>query len=260
VVGLEGAVGVGEAREQLPVGLRHVSAALQLALDDQRQGRALDAADGEEVRAEAPGCERDGPGQRRAPDQVDVLARGPGVGELVRKLVEVGESALDLALGERRVARALDRRTPVGIRWAVVLAGNRGIDVEDLLQGLEPDQLALAVIVGRDHDLARLLGELANRLDHVLVGGLLDELGVDQVVEVGLLPVGVALGKGGAHDVTLEPDARLLAVSVRPGIERDLVGGIGLRLAGAEDVGDLLRRVVLLGHYQPHSAGEGSRG
>ena len=108
VVGLERAVGVGELREQLPVGLRDVGAALELALDDQRQGRALDAADREEVGAEAAGRERDRAGQRRAPDQVDVLARGAGVGEVVGELVEVREGALDLVLGQRRVAGALD--------------------------------------------------------------------------------------------------------------------------------------------------------
>ena len=78
VVGLEGPVGVREVGEELPEGLGHVGAALELALDDQRQRRALDATDGEEVGAEAAAGERDGAGQRRAPDQVDVLARGAG--------------------------------------------------------------------------------------------------------------------------------------------------------------------------------------
>ena len=75
--------GMLELREHLPVRLRDVGAALELALDDQAQGRALDAADREEVGAEAAGGERDGPGQRRAPDQVDVLPGGAGVGEVV---------------------------------------------------------------------------------------------------------------------------------------------------------------------------------
>ncbi len=83
VVGLKGPVGVREVGEELPEGLRHMGAALELALDDQRQRRALDAADGEEVGAEAAAGERDGAGQRRAPDQVDVLARRAGVGEVV---------------------------------------------------------------------------------------------------------------------------------------------------------------------------------
>ena len=234
-----------------------MGAALELALDDQRQGRALHAADGEEVGAEAAAGERDGAGQRRAPDQVDVLARGAGVGEVVGELVEVGEGALDLVLGQRRVAGALDRRP----RASSSAAGDApGSTSSDLLQRLEPDQLALAVEVGRDHDRVGLLGELAHRLDHVLVGRLGHQLGVDQVVEVGLLPVRVALGEGDAHHVALEPDGHLLALGVAPGVERHLVGGVGLRLAAAEDLGDLLRRVVLLRDDQPHRRRESSRG
>ena len=108
VVGLEAAVGVLELGEQFPERFGDVGAALHLALDDQAQGRALDAADREEVGAEAAGGERDRAGQRRAPEQVDVLAGGAGVGERVGELVELAEGALDLLLGQRRVAGALD--------------------------------------------------------------------------------------------------------------------------------------------------------
>ena len=107
-MGLEGAVGMLEAGEDLPVGLGHVGAALELALDDQAEGRALDAADGEEVGAEPAGCERDGARQRRAPDEVDVLARRAGVGEVIGEVVERSKGPLDLLLGEGRVAGALD--------------------------------------------------------------------------------------------------------------------------------------------------------
>ena len=60
---LEGAIGMLETGQKLPVGLWDVGATLELALDDQGQGRALNPADGEEVGAEAPGGQRDGPGQ-----------------------------------------------------------------------------------------------------------------------------------------------------------------------------------------------------
>jgi hypothetical protein len=209
VVGLERAIGMLKAGEELPVGLRDVGAALELALDDQGQGRALDAADREEVRAEPSRRQRDGPGQRRAPDQVDVLAGGAGVGEIEREVVELGERALDLILGQRRVAGAVD----LGARLEIAV-GDRRVGLDDLLERLEPDQLALAVVVGRDHDRVGVLGELADRLDDVLVGRLLDELGVDQLVEVGLLPVRVALGEGGTHHVALEADRHLLALAV----------------------------------------------
>ena len=241
-------VGVLELGEQLPEGFGDVGAALQLALDDQRQGRALDAADGEEVGAEAAGGERDRAGQGRAPEQVDVLAGGAGVGERVGELVEVREGALDLLLGQRRVAGALDRRPRDGDLGA---GDDLRVGVDDLLERLEADQLALAVEVGGDHELVGVLGDLADRLDDVLVGRLLDQLRVDQVVQIGLLPVRVALGEGGAEHVALEADRHLLAVGVRPGVERDLVGGVLLRRAAAQDVGDLLGRVVLLGDDQP---------
>ena len=148
-------------------------------------------------------AEGDGAGQRRAPEQVDVLAGGAGVGERVGEFVEVREGALDLFLGQRRVAGALDpQRAVVG-----TLAGAElRVGVEHLLQRLETDQLALAVEVGGDHQLVGLLGDLVDRFDDVFVGRLLDQLGVDQVMEVGLLPVRVALGEGGAEHVALEAD------------------------------------------------------
>ena len=217
-----------------------MGAALELALDDQPEGRALHPADGEEVGAEAARRERDGAGQRRAPDQVDLAAGLRGVGEVVGELVELAEGALDLVLGQRRVAGALDG------------ALDAGVDLEDLAQRLEADQLALAVEVGRDHDAVGFLGQLLDRLDDVLVGRLGDELGVDQRLRVGLLPVRVALGERRVEDVALEADGHLGVVALPPGVIGDLVGGVGLRLALAEDLGDLLGAVVLLGDDQAH--------
>ena len=176
MVGLEAAVGVLELGEQFPEGFGDVGAALHLALDDQAQGRALHAADREEVGAEAAGGERDGAGQGRAPEQVDVLAGGAGVGERVGELVELAEGALDLLLGQRRVAGALDpQRAGLGF-----LAGaERRVGVEHLLQRLEPDQLALAVEVGRDHQLVGLFGDLLIALTTFLsVGSLISSASI----------------------------------------------------------------------------------
>ena len=53
--------------------------------------------------------------------------------------------------------------------------------------------------------------------------------------------------------VDVQPDGGVFALSVGPRVERHLVGGVGLRLAAREDLGDLLRRVVLLRDDQPHS-------
>ena len=107
-----------------------------------------------------------------APDQIDVLTGGSGVGELVGEVVELGEGALDLVLGQRGVASALY------VRALFDEAGDDlGVRLHRLLKCLVPDQLALAVEVGRDHDRVRFLRQLADRLDHVLVGRLGDERG-----------------------------------------------------------------------------------
>ncbi len=110
VVRRELAVGMLERGEHLPVGLRDVRAALQLALHHDRQGRALHTADGQELRPQATGRERNETSQRRAPDQVDVLARLAGASQRLGQLDEVGERVLDLLLGQRRVLGALDAR------------------------------------------------------------------------------------------------------------------------------------------------------
>ena len=197
-----------EGGGHLPEGHGLVGAALELALDDQAEGRALHAADREEVGAEAPGGHRDRPGQRGAPDQVHVLARGAGVGQRHRELVEVVEGPLDLVLGQGRVAGALHRRA---VLVDALGGGQLGVRLDDLLQRLEADQLALAVVVGRDHQVVGVLGDLLQGPHDVLVGGLLDQVGVDQVAGVGLLPVVVRLGEGGIEHVALEADRHLVA-------------------------------------------------
>ena len=243
-----------ELGEQFPERFGDVGATLHLALDDQAQGRALDAADGEEVGAEAAGRERDRAGQRRPPEQVDVLARGAGVGQRVAQVVEVVEGPQKFLFGRRRVAGAEDFQRP---RGGVLTAAERRVGVEHLLQGLEPDQLALAVEVGRDHQLVGPFGHFFDRFDDVFVGRLLDQVGVDQIVEIRLLPVRVALGEGGAEHVALQADRHfLVALGVRPGVEGDFVALVFLRAAArrAQDLGDFFRAAVLLGDDQSHRA------
>src|SRR5207244_2448562 len=89
VLGCEVAVRMREGRGDLPERLGLVGAALELALDDQTEGRALHPSHREEVRAETPGGGGDRPGQRRSPDQVHVLTGRTGVGERIGELVEV---------------------------------------------------------------------------------------------------------------------------------------------------------------------------
>ena len=249
VLGDEAAVRMGEVGRDLPERHWLVGAPLELALHDQSESRALDAADREEVGAEAPGGHRDRPRQRRPPDQIHVLPGGAGEGQRHRELVEVIEGPLDLVLGERGVAGALHGR-PVLVH--ALRGGELGIGRDDLLQRLEADQLALAVVVGRDHDVVRVLGHLLQRADDVLVRRLLDQVGVDQVAGIGLLPVVVRLGEGGIEDVSLQPDGHLGPVGALPGVERRLVGRALGGGPAAQYLRDLLRAVVLLGDYQSH--------
>ena len=219
--------------------------------DDQAEGRALHAADREEVGAEAAGGHRDRARQRGAPDQVHVLTRGAGVGQRHRELVELVEGALDLVLGEGGVAGALHRRA---VLVDSLGGGEVRVGLDDLQQCLEADQLALAVVVGRDHEVVGVGGDLLQGADHVLVRRLLDQVGVDQVARIRLLPVVVGLGEGGIEDVALEADRHLVdAVLVGPLVVGRLEGGALLGGSAAQDLGDLLRAVVLLGDYQSHS-------
>ena len=250
VLGDEVAVGMREGRRHLPEGHGLVRATLQLALHDQAESRALDAADGEEVGAETACGHRDRPGQRRAPDQVHVLPGGTGIGQRHRELVELIEGALDLVLGESGVAGAL-HRGPVLVD--ALGSGEVGVRGDDLLQCLEADQLALAVVVGRDHEVVGVGGDLLQGSDDVLVRGLLDQVGVDQVARIRLLPVVVGLGEGGLEDVALQADRHLVyAALVGPLVVGRPEGGALLGGSAAQDLGDLLRAVVLLGDYQSH--------
>ena len=252
VVGLEGPVGMLELGEQLPERFGDVGAALHLALDDQAQGRRLHAADREEVGAEAAAGERDRAGQGRAPEQVDVLAGGAGVGERVGERVELVEGALDLFLGQGRVAGALDHQAAVGGALAGAELGlESSISSRASSPISSPSRSKSVAITSSSASLATFLIALTTFLS---VGSLI-RLGVDQVVQVRLLPVRVALGEGGAEHVALEADRHVLAAcGVGPGVERDFEGFVRVVAAAAEGLGDLLGAVVLLGDDQSHGA------
>jgi len=131
-------------------------------------------------------------------------------------------------------------------------SGQLGVRLNDLLQRLEADQLALAVEVSRDDQVAGVLGDLLDRLHDVLVRRLFDQRRVDQLARVDLLPALVVLGVGGIENVALEADRGLRALGVLPLVVGDLVGGGLLGGSAAEDLRDLLRAVVLLGDDQAH--------
>ena len=177
----------------LPVVLGHEGLDLLLAVDNQGQGRALDPSDGQEPLAQPGGGERDEPGERRAPHQVDVLPGLAGLGEVLVQQVRVGERLLDLLLGQRRELRATDVGVVVDLPYQVL--------------HVRPDELAFAVVVSRYHHAVRHLREPLQRTGEHLLRGDLQELGVDQVSWVDLLPLPVLLGEIDLQYVAAETQA-----------------------------------------------------
>ena len=82
--------------------------ALELAVDDDRERWALHSPHRKELRAEPAGRQRHEARERRAPDEVDVLAGLAGTGERLGEVDGIAEGILDLFLRERREAGAPD--------------------------------------------------------------------------------------------------------------------------------------------------------
>ncbi len=144
-----------------PVIFRHERQALALARHDERERGGLHATGAAHVAVTSELHERQIAREHRAPDQIDVLARRTGAGQVHVKLHQMGERVRDLLLRERRIASARHRR----IR----------IDLLDARQRVGSDQLALAVEVGGDHDGIGLLRQVLQAADDVLfLGKLLD--------------------------------------------------------------------------------------
>src|SRR5918994_6896036 len=99
---------VFQVRLYLPVRLRDKGAALALTLGDKDEGRTLDATHREEGATVAFRGAGDPAGQRRAPDQIYILARLARRCEVSGNLDELVEGPRHLTLGERAKARTLD--------------------------------------------------------------------------------------------------------------------------------------------------------
>src|SRR5918997_1991371 len=243
---LEASVGVADGERvaavleggvQLPVRLRDEGAALALALRDQDQGRGLDAAHGEEGAPVALRGARDPPGECCAPDQVYVLPRLAGVGQLPGDVDEIVEGARDLALGEGGEARALD------------VVDELGVGLEGEAQGLDPYELSLPVVVrGYDHPV-RLLGQRLDGVGHTLLGDGLEDLGVYEVGGLDLLPVRVLLGVLRVEHVALEPHRDALLALPGEGVVRYAAVLALLDGSLGQDLGYLLCRVGFLRDY-----------
>jgi hypothetical protein len=236
-----------EARLHDPEVLGYERFALAFAVDDQFERRRLHTTGGKHV---APGALRRLVGRERevarehgTPDEVDIATRGSRRCEVVVERAYLVERALDLLAGDSGVAYAVDRHVRVRVEYHTT--------------SVRADELALAVEVGRDRDMIRLLGQIAERLDDAFLRGVVRQRGIDQVghahgrVEA---PLGVLLGKIDSHDVAFEADADpVLAIAAEP------VHGRGVDLVrrgftDSEDLGQLLGGDVLFGDDKLHRA------
>ena len=150
-----------------PVVLRHEGQPLALALADERQRGGLHAPRRAHIAIAGELHQREVAGEHRAPNEVDVLAGGTGGSQVVVHGHQVVESPLDLLFGEGGIAGAAHRR--------------RGVHLATAGQGIGADQLALAVEVGGNHDGVRLLRQILQRADDVLLLGQLLDGGVHQI-------------------------------------------------------------------------------
>ena len=269
-------------------------AALELAVDDQTQRRRLHAADRQVVGAVAVGGQRHEAREDGAPDQVDVLTGVGRLGEVEVDRRRLGERRLDLFGGERRVARraragrrpspasiALTRSspgassgpTPRRRRRGAALrrrpcasssrAGRRGCRLRAsprrIVEGLVADQLALAVVVGRDDELVGALRRRAQRGERARRRrrrpprrGPGSRIICSSVLEA---PAPVRVGEDALHHVAAQSDRR-----GRRAVPVETVGPHLLAAAAvlvhahpaAEDLGDLARGGILLCDDEPH--------
>ena len=204
----------------------------------------------------------------------------------------LGEGRLDLFASERRVAHAdvaVDgggRQHGLDVRVAVVAPGGsagrggRGlaaaggaglllllrlvvrvalerVAAQDL-ERLVADELALAVVVGGDHDLGGALGHAAQRRERA-GGAAVDHprqiRRLDHVAEILEAPAPVGVGEHGLHDVAAQADGDGVVALVGEVIRPDLLAPAAVlfdRDLAAEDVGDLAGGGILLCDDEPH--------
>ena len=175
-----------------PERLGHEGPALPLPLGDEHQGGRLHPAHAQELAPQPRSGQRDEPGERGAPDEVDVLPGLAGPGQRLGQVVEMREGPLDLARGEGREARP-----PHG-------AHQLGVLFHGQIEGLKTDQLAFAVEVGGDDESRGVHGELLDRPDHRLGRLGLDQRSVDESLRLHLAPLRELRREVHLHHVALE--------------------------------------------------------
>ena len=234
VLGLETRPVARQVGEQLPVVVGFEGADLALAVDDEFERRRLDAADGDEVLAQLACRQREEAGERRAPDEVDGLTRLPGGRQVEVDVVGVGEGLPHFAVGDRREADAAHGDVRL---------------LADEFVGLLADEFALAVVVGGDDGLVGPAGQLPEGPDDVLLGGRLDDVGVDQLDRFDVAPVAVLLGEVDTDDVARQAHTP----GVTPLVDVDAVAPVDARGPVAQDLGDPAGGVLLFGDQQLHA-------
>ncbi len=266
-----------------PEVLGHEGKTLALLCDDQRQGRRLHAAGRAHVAV--PGELHQGKVARknRAPDKVDVLAGSARRGKIGVQRDKVAERMGYLFLGEGGVARAGNRRGIVHFLYArkrigadkLALAVEVGGDhdgiglLSQVLQRSDDVLFLRALLYGRIHQIRQGLHLPGLQLHAVFGKGfLLLEGGFRQTCrDIGLhhfaiggdaAPSAALLvhqrgSEVGFEDMASQADGHPIFPINREAVHGSGVHLVGLGLSGAEQVGDLLSRVVLLGNNQFHA-------
>src|SRR5208282_5395787 len=159
--------------------------------DQQRERGGLDATDGQEALAPLLGGEGKVAGQEGTPDEVDLLARFGRLGERSVELFEMREACLDRVARERAVLGPLHL--------------DLGMDLLEELEALEPDELALAVEVGRDDDAVELADDRLEGRDDPRLGDPLERPGLEELRKAGERPLGELLRVVELDDVAAQP-------------------------------------------------------
>src|SRR6266542_561086 len=226
-----------ELRVEGPVVLRGEALDLALPVDDQRERRALNPADGQEVASHLLRGDGQESGENGAPGEIDGLPRFGGPRERIVDVHEVRECPLDFPLRERGETCASNPDLRAGLL--------------DDLERLDADQLALAVEVRRDDDLVDVRRELAEGGADLPLGDDLLRLRPDELFEVDPRPIVEGLRVVEVDDVAAQPDDAHAVVALHELEDGRPVATGALRLPVAEDGRDPNGRVELLRYDEP---------
>ncbi|OPZ74758.1 MAG: hypothetical protein BWY79_02057 [Actinobacteria bacterium ADurb.Bin444] len=225
-----------------PEGFRHEGATLLLALRYENQSWTLHTTHAQELVPQAPRRQRHETRECSPPNEVDILTGLACVRQRVREVIQLRESAQDVALSQGGEAG-----TPhVSFQAGVGLRGD--------LQRLQADQLSLAIVVSGDHQGLRLRRQLLDGFDHRLGRHTFDQRSRDEVRWLHLAPVGVLLRELHPENVAFQAyDPGRLPLAIGQHVIGDSEEGLLLNGPRRQDFGDFGRCVVLLRDDQLHA-------